>query len=299
MKPARCLIGVIALASLSVMTASISVSSAFAQQQEGARDATGIDAEARSFYDLGRVQFDNERFAAAAESWQRAFELSNRTVLLYNIYLAHDRATQAGEAEHARGAERALRLYLDRSPTTMDERPELEGRLADLVQLVEALPAEETQPQDEAEPVADTATEPVVEEQQGVSLAEDAPLRVSASAADEPSHGLAWALMGVGAAALIGASITGVMTSGVEADLEAGCNADTLECDASFADDIDRRDSLALITDVSLATGAALVVTGLIIRLTGGNADDSLSSRVRVGAEVTSTRAVGAVHVSF
>ena len=294
--------GIVAFSLLAVSVSCMAVvlaspSAASAQQTEGARDATGIDAEARSFYDLGRVQFDNERYAAAAESWRRAFQLSNRTVLLYNIYLAHDRANAGDDATHIRGAEEALQQYLDRSPTTMDERPELEQRLAALRERIAALPPEEAEPtaeeQEEAEPT-DEQAEPEVTLAASDIVGQDAPAAVSTS-----SHGLAWALVGTGAAFAIAGGITGVMAAGVESDLEAGCNAETLVCAPEYADDLDSRDTLALITDISLATGAALMITGIVLRLTGGASDDVAESRIRVGAEITSTRAVGALHVRF
>ena len=59
-----------------------------AAAQEAAPDA---DAEARALFESGREAFDAGRLEVALEKFRRAYELSARPALLYNIAMSHDR----------------------------------------------------------------------------------------------------------------------------------------------------------------------------------------------------------------
>lgn len=69
------------------------------------------DAEARSVFEAGTVAFDDARYADALSYFQRAYELSERPALLYNIGVAADRLRQDEVALDA--FERFLELVPD------------------------------------------------------------------------------------------------------------------------------------------------------------------------------------------
>ena len=64
----------------------MAVGTASAQDAEPSRDA-----EARSVFEAGTLAFEDARYADALGYFQRAYELSQRAVLLYNIGVAADR----------------------------------------------------------------------------------------------------------------------------------------------------------------------------------------------------------------
>jgi tetratricopeptide (TPR) repeat protein len=90
-----------------------------------AQEPSTRDAEARGLYDAGVSAYDGGRYAEALEHFQRAYELSGRAMLLYNIATA---------AERARQDELAVRTYeefLANVPDT-DLRERVETRIHEL-----------------------------------------------------------------------------------------------------------------------------------------------------------------------
>lgn len=69
------------------------------------------DLEARRAFEAGREAYDHGAFVAALAHFERAYELSKRTVLLFNIARAADADGQAGRARAAYEA------YLQAFPT--------------------------------------------------------------------------------------------------------------------------------------------------------------------------------------
>jgi tetratricopeptide (TPR) repeat protein len=57
----------------------------------GARAQAEIDAEARSLFEAGRTAFDAGRFEPALDYFTRAYELSHRGALLFNVASAAER----------------------------------------------------------------------------------------------------------------------------------------------------------------------------------------------------------------
>lgn len=72
-----------------------------------------------------------------------------------------------------------------------------------------------------------------------------------------------WSTLGVGAALLIGGGVTGGIALSLNGDIEDNCpNGD---CPPAYHDDLDKRDALAITTNVLLATGGALAATGAVL----------------------------------
>ena len=69
---------------------------------------------------------------------------------------------------------------------------------------------------------------------------------------------------GLGAAALIAAAITGGLALGIDNDLDA-TKCPEGRCYQEYSDDVDRRDNLALSTDILLISGSTAVVAGVLM----------------------------------
>ncbi len=93
-----------AIAVLLVSALALAPLAAHAQDEEAEATATddeaqaSHDAEARAVFEAGSMAFDDSRYADALEYFQRAFELSGRPGLLYNIGVAADRLRRDQEA---------------------------------------------------------------------------------------------------------------------------------------------------------------------------------------------------------
>ncbi|MCK9464211.1 MAG: hypothetical protein M0R80_31725 [Proteobacteria bacterium] len=72
-----------------------------------------------------------------------------------------------------------------------------------------------------------------------------------------------WIAVGVGAAALVGGAVTGGLALSANKSIQDACAGG--QCPANQRDDIDRRDALALTTDVLIPAGAAIAVTGAVL----------------------------------
>jgi hypothetical protein len=136
-------------------------------------------------------------------------------------------------------------------------------------------PAEESRPVEEAAPPPPPPQPPEpapVEEVAKVAPApEMAPppeslpeVKAPAPARPDPTRTWGWAMVGVGAAVLAGAGVTGILTIQLDDDLSAKCDA-AHKCAPDLQGDVDRLDTLALTTDVLLGVGAAAVITGTLL----------------------------------
>ncbi len=83
------------------------------------------EEEARTLFEAGRIAFEDGRFADALASFQRAFDLSNRPLLLFNIGACLDRLQRNAEAIEA------FEHYLRAQPEASN-RPEVEARVREL-----------------------------------------------------------------------------------------------------------------------------------------------------------------------
>ena len=89
----------------------------------------GEDNEARALFEAGQVAFSEGRFENALEYFERAYELSQRPALLYNIGSSADRLRQDARALEA------FEAYLVAMPDA-DNRQHVEARMAVLREAV-------------------------------------------------------------------------------------------------------------------------------------------------------------------
>lgn len=79
--------------------------------------------EARHAFEVAAAAFENGDYETASTEFRTAYELSRHAALLYNIYLAEERAGRPGEAATM------LERYLESDLPTPEERTVLERRL--------------------------------------------------------------------------------------------------------------------------------------------------------------------------
>lgn len=215
-----------------------------------AQDESPSEDEARHHFRLGEAQYESGHFLEAAHEFEEAYRLSQRPPLLHNIYVAY---RDAGELEPAADA---LRRFLEVGH--VENATILRRRLAELERLIaerngEAPPEEDhsdaSRPRSSSEPAREHASGP------------------SASSADGGPSPIGWAVLGVGAAAVVAGAITGGVTLSVNDELSSSCP--NRECPAGY--DYESRTStgsaLALTTDILIPVGAVALATGVVLLL--------------------------------
>jgi tetratricopeptide (TPR) repeat protein len=89
------------------------------------RDAVSDDRRARRNFEAGKKAYENQRYARALNSFEHAYALSPRPLMLYNIAQTED---QLGKRNEARGH---YKLFLAELPGT-PLRSEIEGRIVQI-----------------------------------------------------------------------------------------------------------------------------------------------------------------------
>lgn len=179
----RCLVFA-SLAALAAMTPL----PAFAQAD------TGADTDARAMFDEGRRAYDEGRFEDATRAFRRAYLLSPRYQLLYNIGQSELRAGRDGRALEA------FEAFLRQARPDEPHRSEVEER----ARILRGMGVEAESAPPEEEPV--TRTQP---EAEPAAVLPETPM----SRSEGPGPG-PWILVGTGAAALVaGAVLMGVGVS--------------------------------------------------------------------------------------
>ena len=226
------------------LTVAILIFGVRAQAQTSPQTPSADESQAREAFQRGRIHYDNGEFDQAAVAFEEAYTLSHRHALLYNLYLAYRDANQQEKAAEA------LRNYLDRVEV-IENRPQLEARLKALEEGIAARKAREAQ---EAQAAAQPQTA--------------APSAAVIDGADAPESDHRWWMLpvvlgGTGAAMMVGGIATGVMASSKQKELEDKCVNGV--CDQSLKSTADSGKTLALVTDVLLIGGGAVLATGAVL----------------------------------
>jgi tetratricopeptide (TPR) repeat protein len=194
-----------------------------------------VDNEvARSRFAAGRMLYDAGRFREAGVEFDEAYRLSARPELLYNVYVAYRDANEFPRAIDA------LRSYLAAVPDATD-RENLTARLISM---------EDT--------VARQA-----EEAERARLAEEDAARAREEAAASPGIG-PFVLMGVGGAAILAGTVTGIIALGRVGDLEERCPNNICPFTYNPADDLAGAGDFVQVTDYLLFGGAAILGGGVL-----------------------------------
>jgi len=236
-------------------------------EMQAADRGTALDAQARSHYRVGLTLYQEGRFRDSAAEFQQAYDLSHRSQLLYNVYLAY---RDAGDVEHSTTA---LRQYLAESPDDhTDQRQALVARLASMDETVRQQQAQqaalaEQQRTLETQRQAVAAHEEELRRAEAARQAHEAELRAQA-ARTHTSYGLSVpgiVVGGVGLAAVVTGIIVGSIGLSTASDLDKMCPSHL--CPASAAG---TRDSARLLTglgDALWISGAGIAAVGLLLFL--------------------------------
>jgi tetratricopeptide (TPR) repeat protein len=87
----------VAIVSLSLLPLSLP-QDAFAGRSKKSASKKARDRKARALYKAGDAHYAAGRYKEAVEAFQRAYELSKRSALLYNLANAHERLGNPGQA---------------------------------------------------------------------------------------------------------------------------------------------------------------------------------------------------------
>jgi tetratricopeptide (TPR) repeat protein len=221
----------------------------------GASDMS--DERARAHFKAGTSLYESGRFPEAAEEWEKAYALSQRETLLYNIYVAHRDASDLAKAIDA------LQRYLATHDPDAAQRLNLDARLRSMQA---ALAAQEQKrasdaPAQPAEPTA--ATPP--------------PGTASSDSSDSSGAGaglpvLPLALVITGGALVTGGLVTGLLTQSKVSEIEGDCPRDVCPSGYDLDTPRDSARTLATLTDVLLASGAVISGVGIVLWLTSDGA---------------------------
>jgi tetratricopeptide (TPR) repeat protein len=245
------------------------------------------ETQAREAFERGRIHYDNGDFPRAAAAFEDAYRLSGRDGLLYNLYLAYR------DANNQEKAAEALRGYLTKVEA-IENRPQLEARLKALEDGIAQRKAAEAAEAAERDRLAREQAEREANAQKQAA-AQSAP-----AAAPVNKH---WwvpgvAVMGAGAALMLGSIGTGVASNSKADKLEKEC-MDGI-CDPSFKSTGDSGKTLAVVTDVLLFGGLATAVVGGVLLLLK-KPKKAASAQDKPQAHVSCSRAgcVGSMSLRF
>jgi tetratricopeptide (TPR) repeat protein len=217
----------------------------------------GMDREARSLFSAASSAYGEGRYESALEYFERAYALSGRPALLFNM---------AATADRLRRDEDALgwyRGYLEALPDSPNAT-EVKARIAVLERTIEAR---------HAKAAADAEAETVPE---APPAPEPREVDVSGAPAPVPSRGklvAGVASSGAGALLLVVGAATGGRALTLDRSLSERCDP---TCAASDEADLTRRDRLAAASTATLVTGAVAAAAGvtlLVLHLTGATKD--------------------------
>ena len=203
----------------------------------------GVDREARALFDAGRLAFSEGRYDNALEHFQRAYELSGRPQLLFNIGIAAERLRRDREAVAA------FRAYLHALPDT-DQRASVEARIGILEEAI----------------AEDEATAQPREASSGPRAELPEPQRRAEGAR---ITGPIVLLAGSGAVAIASVVLLGVSAS--QASTVEGAERGTQW--EEVADAYDRAKPMSIAGAVGLGLGVALAAGGVSWLLVGSKAD--------------------------
>lgn len=192
---------------------------------------SGNDEQARALYAEGDRHYNEGRYELAVQAFQRAYELSGRPLLLFNLANAYERLGRYYDALQA------LRGYAPHAPP--NETAQVTARISALEQ--------------RAAEFGQTSAG------SGGSSTNDALLIPGV------------ALLGAGALLGVGGIVTAVLALDAQAAAADGCVASEGQtfCDAEVRGSIDDGFLFALLADIGIFAGSAIVVTGVLLVVLG------------------------------
>jgi tetratricopeptide (TPR) repeat protein len=236
-----------------------------------AQSDTGSDTDARSLFEQGRVAYDAGHFDEAVRAFRRAYVLSPRFPLLYNIGQAELRAG------HDSLALDAFEGFLRQAPADDGRRSEVEERIRVLRAMGTAAPStEEVHEATVTETQTETTTQTGTETETTVTTPVEPPPASNGGGAGV----VPWIIVGVGGAlAIAGAVLMGVGAS--DASRVTGATHTDHWSDLMGA--ANDANTLWGVGIGLLITGVVAVGAGVVWAVVGGGgSSDSPSARLRL-----------------
>jgi tetratricopeptide (TPR) repeat protein len=223
--------------------------------------------DAKRLFGEGRAAYRRGDYELSIEKWQQSYQLSKEPLIFESIAAAYERLGKLGDALLH------LEKWSDKAPRR--EQKAVGARIQSLRRRIEKI---ERQDREKREAEARRKSHAKAERDKKQRDKE----RQEREAAIAPYRLIGYGAVGLGGAAVIaGVVMDGVAAGSRPVESEACTRAqnDTLLCRASFADGINRSNTLAIAGDASWIAGAVLVTAGSALLLTKGGlfADDKES----------------------
>ncbi len=218
--------------------------------EAGAQEAGTDDARARALFIEGESHYAAGRYQEAADHYQKAFVLSQRPELLFNIGNAYERM-----GEYRKAAD-YLRRYAD-SPRARDV-----VSVRERIRRLEAAAEVEERRRAEAEAEAEAARKATT------AAANESPAAEPSTRGDVSDPAIWW-LAGSGGAAVV-TVVFAVLSNAAGSDAEADCastSGGVLLCDQDASDALSQETVFAIATDVSAVATVATLSVGLYLLL--------------------------------
>jgi hypothetical protein len=244
-----------------------------------AQSDASSDADARRFFEEGRVAYEAGNFEAAVRGFRRAYLLSPRPALLYNIGQAELRAGHDGLALEA------LEGFLRQAPPEDGRRSEVEERVR-VLRSMGVRPASEAEAeaaQHAAEGTTSTSTTGSTEATTPTAATTPTTPITTTTEASDSGPGIApWIVAGAGGAVLVaGAVLMGVAAGDASRVTDAMPGASWPELQSVGANAQTMWGVGIALVGVGLAAVGAGLVWGLLPS-GGGNAEPTASARLRL-----------------
>lgn len=221
------------------------------EADEEAEATPGTDDRARAYFVLGRSAYDAGDYVEAIEQFGRAYELSGRADLLFNLYQAHHRGGNLEEAVDY------LERYLEQGSPDDLQRGTLTERLSNL--------RRERDERREAEAEAERRRLEELERTR----------RQAAEDASNPVRTGGIVVLGIAGAAVAGFGLFAGLALKEDNDLADSCGADAGRfCSGG---DVGRLQTLSRAADVSLGLAGAALITGVIMVVVGKPSSESVT----------------------
>jgi hypothetical protein len=253
---------------------------ALAVQPVVPRAQTASDDAARAAYEQGEAAFGAGDYSGAIDAWERAWDLSGRPALLYNLALAAEAAGEFAQAIEY------LDRYIDIGENV--DLPALTEWIATLRSQIPAVLAEGSGGADGGQTVAEAAAPPLAEGSGAVEGSGDAVAEPEDPGPDEPGEprsrmfgAVEGSLTGLSASSLFAAVVLGASTRKLGARLEGRCAEDGGDwiCSEDDRRDVDRERRLGIATDAAIGVGA-LSALGLVVALLVDRDEDDVEVAV-------------------
>jgi tetratricopeptide (TPR) repeat protein len=223
------------------------------------------DEEAKAHFKVGSALYQSGRFAEAAAEWEKAYALSHKEQLLYNLYVAYRDASDLPNAISA------LRRYLESAQLEPEARVNLQARLRAMEEANSRAPSATAPAAAPSTPEPSAAAAPVP------APVAAAPAPASTEPAQNPHEAsagrptVAYVLAIGGGALLAGGLVTALVANHKITTIKEDCSEDVCPADYGLNDKRDSARTWRTVSFALLGTGLVAGAIGAALLLTHGS----------------------------